>query len=443
MRSLTLRCDSNRALLAVPVPTGMLILCLTVTTLGVFCAAPAGCGWQVTPEIRVSAGEESDLLVDPEVTRTLIVGGPFAELGPALYASTWVGDGTFIHLGTFATLQRFLNDESRLLYAHTLQGSVFHDLGSSFRGRLSASGDYFDDSERSTVRRLAAGGELGVAFLRPRWSAEVWGGGSGRRYPNFAIEEREGQTTTYSEGTWRGGTTLRISPSRNVELRADGILQSTDSRDPYFDSRSWTARGNIDTPLFASLFLTASAAYQEREFSNRATGEDTDRYWQIGLGLRYVFESAWAVSVRWGHSRYSWPDENVQDSRRLAIGLHHTWGNRSAPHLPSVNAELLSEASGGSVQEPDIDGNVLFRIRAVDAQEVMVAGSFNAWDPEATPLRRDEDGWWEARIKLAPGLYEYAYVIDGAWTAPPEALTTVPDGFGGHNGILEVLPAGL
>jgi 1,4-alpha-glucan branching enzyme len=74
---------------------------------------------------------------------------------------------------------------------------------------------------------------------------------------------------------------------------------------------------------------------------------------------------------------------------------------------------------------------------------VAVAGSFNEWNPETAQLHSTKDGWWEIRIDLIPGVYEYAYLVDGVWTTPPEAKITVEDGFGGNNGILEVLPSGL
>jgi hypothetical protein len=53
------------------------------------------------------------------------------------------------------------------------------------------------------------------------------------------------------------------------------------------------------------------------------------------------------------------------------------------------------------------------------------------------------DGWWEALLVIEPGSYEYVYVIDGDWVTPPEAKVTVNDGFGGRNGILDVLPPEL
>lgn len=44
-------------------------------------------------------------------------------------------------------------------------------------------------------------------------------------------------------------------------------------------------------------------------------------------------------------------------------------------------------------------------------------------------------------MALAPGTYEYLFVVDGQWTPDPSALEVVPNPFGGCNSILKVLPA--
>ena len=57
-----------------------------------------------------------------------------------------------------------------------------------------------------------------------------------------------------------------------------------------------------------------------------------------------------------------------------------------------------------------------FLFIAPDANEVCVAGSFNQWDPEATPMKKRRDGTWYAVVYLSPGRYEYRIVVDGIWT---------------------------
>lgn len=56
---------------------------------------------------------------------------------------------------------------------------------------------------------------------------------------------------------------------------------------------------------------------------------------------------------------------------------------------------------------------------ASEASKVFLAGSFNQWNPESTPMKRRGKGPWEARLELAPGRYEFKFIVDGQWCCEP------------------------
>jgi 1,4-alpha-glucan branching enzyme len=56
---------------------------------------------------------------------------------------------------------------------------------------------------------------------------------------------------------------------------------------------------------------------------------------------------------------------------------------------------------------------------APQASSVFVAGTFNDWHPEATPLQRDAEGNWSVTVPLAPGRYEFKFFVDGQWCIEP------------------------
>lgn len=62
---------------------------------------------------------------------------------------------------------------------------------------------------------------------------------------------------------------------------------------------------------------------------------------------------------------------------------------------------------------------VEFSCRAPDAQDVFLAGTFNAWNPSACPMRRGPEGMWHITLRLARCSYEYKFVIDGTWLCKP------------------------
>lgn len=60
-----------------------------------------------------------------------------------------------------------------------------------------------------------------------------------------------------------------------------------------------------------------------------------------------------------------------------------------------------------------------FSLKAPHAKSVGLAASFNGFDAAATALAREEDGVWRVTVPLPPGVYDYAFSVDGAWTPDP------------------------
>jgi 1,4-alpha-glucan branching enzyme len=72
------------------------------------------------------------------------------------------------------------------------------------------------------------------------------------------------------------------------------------------------------------------------------------------------------------------------------------------------------------------------------ASEVCIAGSFNDWHPNATPMISRGGDKWAKELALPPGRYEYRFVVDGQWVDDPAAKETVSNPFGGLNAVLTV-----
>lgn len=72
------------------------------------------------------------------------------------------------------------------------------------------------------------------------------------------------------------------------------------------------------------------------------------------------------------------------------------------------------------------------------AHEVFLAGDFNGWQPQVTPMTPQADGRWTVTLPVAPGPHEYRFVIDGRWQEDPQAAGSVPNPFGGCNSVVDV-----
>jgi len=83
--------------------------------------------------------------------------------------------------------------------------------------------------------------------------------------------------------------------------------------------------------------------------------------------------------------------------------------------------------------------SVTFTLHADKGKAVYLAGEFNAWDPTVKKMSyKAASGIYAATIKLAPGTYQYKFVLDGAWCADPENVNAVANDHGTFNSIITV-----
>ena len=81
---------------------------------------------------------------------------------------------------------------------------------------------------------------------------------------------------------------------------------------------------------------------------------------------------------------------------------------------------------------------VHFEFNYPAAESVSIAGTFNDWKPNATPMIDLGRGRWAKDLTLPPGKYEYCLVVDGEWRPDPQSTETVRNPFGGVNSIRTV-----
>jgi Glycogen recognition site of AMP-activated protein kinase len=109
---------------------------------------------------------------------------------------------------------------------------------------------------------------------------------------------------------------------------------------------------------------------------------------------------------------------------------------RAAVNLPSAPASSGALASSGTGTDRE---TVRFELAAPNASTVALVGSFNEWNPVATPLTRDPtSGKWMVSLRLPPGRHVYAFVVDGDVTADPSAPRAADDDFGSANSVVLV-----
>jgi 1,4-alpha-glucan branching enzyme len=81
---------------------------------------------------------------------------------------------------------------------------------------------------------------------------------------------------------------------------------------------------------------------------------------------------------------------------------------------------------------------VTFTLLEPDAKRAAVSGDFNEWSPAGAPMRRHEGGHWETTLELAPGRYQYKFIVDGEWIPDPLARENIQNPHGTLNSVIEV-----
>lgn len=106
-----------------------------------------------------------------------------------------------------------------------------------------------------------------------------------------------------------------------------------------------------------------------------------------------------------------------------------TDGAKPAPAITKPGPNVTPE---GVVFNHKLDGK---------NRQIYLAGNFNSWnpaDPQYLMKDDDGDGVYSITVKLAPGTYQYKYVIESKWTQDTYAPGEAPDGYGGRNSQFEV-----
>ena len=93
----------------------------------------------------------------------------------------------------------------------------------------------------------------------------------------------------------------------------------------------------------------------------------------------------------------------------------------------------------GALPKPPAKRRVAFVIEAGPGKTVSVAGSFNDWNPEAKFLKdKNNDGIYRGIVTLAPGRYEYKFVVDGIWSMDASNPDFAANDFGTLNSLLVI-----
>ncbi|MGM0506520.1 MAG: hypothetical protein ACQER4_04970 [Bacteroidota bacterium] len=163
--------------------------------------------------------------------------------------------------------------------------------------------------------------------------------------------------------------------------------------------------------------------------------QETDRLWRSGLQGRFRVSDRVSLTAGADYLLLS-----SATSETLVHDLHVTGGVRVTLR-PDAWFRRDGEPEVALRESNERRGGVQFTIPYDGEGVLYLTGEFNDWADPGVPLVKTGKNRYAADVTLEPGGYEYKIVlIDGSgeksWMNFTEETYTVPDGFGGENGLL-------
>ena len=158
-----------------------------------------------------------------------------------------------------------------------------------------------------------------------------------------------------------------------------------------------------------------------------------------GIGKGYIYLFGLSGSHVYINGPYkNFPEHHFNDTG--SIPVDKLFGNVPAYPQPLMSIPV-GTASLAPARVPEVSKTVRvrFALHEPGAKKVFLCGNFNGWALDTTPMQRPAGNFtWEANVELAPGRYEYKFVVDGLWKEDPLATENSRNPYGTLNSVIHV-----
>ena len=185
-----------------------------------------------------------------------------------------------------------------------------------------------------------------------------------------------------------------------------------------YDSAS---RGQKDFSALAEEVLSSQAKLQPREYTGTLAGQ---------------LESISATA-----------DELLQAAKPAIKAVQAPKAERTKPAIEAMQAPKAESTKPADTDTKlsdfygvnQVNDAVVFVTLYPRAKSVQIAGDFNNWQPQKTPMQKvGGSGVWQTELSLPVGKYRYRLVVDGQWQQDPYNGLTESNPFGDFNSVVEV-----
>ena len=218
------------------------------------------------------------------------------------------------------------------------------------------------------------------------------------------------------------GYAMGMDPATEVEVRTETLSSEVRKLDPHLRCTRDVAGchvhatdGNIG---HVEDFLVEEGKWPIRYFVVNT------RNWLPGR--RVLVSPQWIKKVDWDEKTVF--VDLTRDAVRKSPKVDPT-----KPVIPAYEGKLCAH-----LQKPEAAEWVVFKFDAPPGAAVYLAGTFNNWDSTSIRLGENHKGTYTATVLLAPGRYEYKFIVNGEWLNDTDSSEHTPNAFGTANSVLAV-----
>lgn len=336
-----------------------------------------------------------------------------------LSAGRIVYDPASVNVATNSLVGTVRYDAPRGVWVYGASAPPLRD-GETLWGAFGAGGRFLP-SGRSETRRVDVGADVGAhGFLfRDAVTVQTGRGVTFEAIPFASVAAGAGRVEF--RGGWRGHSLSYGGVTQQRSVFETGARVSYGSDVRLQGDVRWVHASEGMYPFAGGTLAVGNEPFRVWAQAGKWLSDElSDAAWGVGASMALGGQATLWTAVQqeapdplyWNASRRTW---SVGVTRRLGAG--------AIPLAPAPRAE---------------DGAVWVRVEAADAPgtQLSIAGDFNKWQP--VPMRR-QGSEWVIRLRLAPGVYHYAFrSAGGEWFVPPSVAGRRDDGMGGHVAVLVV-----
>lgn len=116
-------------------------------------------------------------------------------------------------------------------------------------------------------------------------------------------------------------------------------------------------------------------------------------------------------------------------------GESNASAGQAALQTQAFETETLTQNAGSPCS---VLGGILFSYESKEAREVLIAGDFNHWVPEAMAKAEGMPDSWQKVISMPSGTYRYKFLVDGEWKTDPTHSELEENRYGGINSVIRI-----